>query len=171
MAEIKSLSRDTDERVRVMPFEEYDGEFPRYKNSQGKWVSDSEGWREFGFVAPYPTGSILTQIRRKKSEIQFAEGSASLETKDPKGLARFMVYSIFAEVIGLEEDGKPIDWQNRDNRWKEWMVTQLNKNSWLLGNCVDAYEEIAGKFKKAEKKEDEDFFDSPKGISKGSTKE
>jgi hypothetical protein len=158
MAEFTTLVRDVSDRVLVDPFKGYIGEFPEYLASDGTWRRDSEEWRDFKFIAPYPNASIMNRIARLEQAVEFSGGSATLDAKDPKQLANFMVYSIFADVQGITENGKPIDWKDRS--WKEQLVQQLLLNKFVLDNCVAGYKECAGKIEKSKKDEDTDFLGS-----------
>lgn len=168
MPEIKSLTKSVSNYVTVYPYKEIDrDEWPTYQNEKGDWVSYDEGWREIGFKCPYPTVSRLTQIRDLTSDMQVEKKSLKIVGGDPKGAAKFLVYNLIQDIMGLTDQGERVLY---DKDSKEWLYNEFCKSSFLLNNFRSAYELIAGKVNAEEKKEEENFTDEPENISQGYSK-
>jgi len=168
MPEIKSLTKSVSNYVTVYPYRDIDiDEWPQYKNEKSEWVNYDEGWREIGYKCPYPTVSRLSQIRDLMSDTKVDKKGIKISSEDPKRAAKFLVYNLIQDVLGLTDQGERVLY---DKDTKEWLYNEFCKSSFLLNNFRASYELVAGKLNEEEKKDEENFTDEPENISQGYTK-
>jgi len=156
MAEILELTKDISETVEVFPFEDYDRKFPLYKNSQGKDVRESEAWKDFGIKILFPTQTVITHIKSLRNETVLKGGRIVSSNNDPKELAEYFVYHLIKDVLGITENGKPINWA--DKKWKKWLFKQFMSSAILLTATANAVANVAGYYELKDFQEDEDFL-------------
>lgn len=168
MPEIKSLTKSVSNYVTVYPYRDVDiDDWPVYQDEKGDWVGYDEGWREIGFKCPYPTVARLTQIRDLTQDLTVEDRSFKILGGDPKRAAKFLVYNLIQDVVGLTDQGERVLY---DKDTKEWLYNEFCKSSFLLSNFRSSYELISGKLNKEEKKEEENFTEEPENISQGYSK-
>jgi len=168
MPELTSLTKHVSNYVTVYPYKEIkDEDWPAYQDEKGKWVGYDEGWREVGFKCPYPTVARLTLIRDLTQDLTVEDKSFKILGGDPKKAARFLVYNLMQDIVGLTDQGERVLF---DKKIKEWIFNEFCKSSFLLSNFRSSYELIAGKVTKEEKMEEENFTELSQTTSGGSMK-
>ena len=168
MPELNSLTKHVSYYVTVYPYKEIkDEDWPAYQDEKGKWVGYDEGWREVGFRCPYPTVARLTQIRDLTQDLTVEDKSFKILGGDPKKAARFLVYNLMQDIVGLTDQGERVLF---DKKIKVWIFNEFCKSSFLLSNFRSSYELIAGKVTKEEKIEEENFSEPLDRTSGGSMK-
>ncbi len=169
MPELSSLTKHVSNYVTIYPYNEIEDEdWPTYQNESGEWVTYDEGWKEIGFKCPYPTVARLSQIRDLTQDLTVEDKSFKILGGDPKKAAKFLVYNLVQDVMGLTDQGERVLY---DKRTKEWLYTEFCKSSFLLSNFRTSYELIAGKVNKEEKRDEENFTPRVEDTSSGSTKD
>jgi len=168
MPEIKSLTKNVSNYVTIYPYREIEDEdWPAYQDEKGEWVGYDDGWREVGFKCPYPTVARLTQIRDLTQDLTVEDRSFKILGGDPKRAAKFLVYNLIQDMVGLTDQGERVLY---DKDAKEWLYNEFCKSSFLLSNFRSSYELVAGKVTKEEKKEEENFSEGSENISGGFTR-
>jgi hypothetical protein len=169
MAEMKGLTKAVSNYITLYPYKEVDiDQWPVYQNEEGEWVKYDEGWRDIGFKCPYPTVARLTQVRDLMSDMTVEDRSFKIHGGDPKRAAKFFVYNLIQDVIGLTNEGERVLY---DKDTKEWLYNQFCNSSFLLSNFRSSYEIIAGKTVEKAKEEEGDFLPKSENTSDSSTKE
>ncbi len=157
MAEIREVEKSVPESYIIYPYKKIDKRFwATYINKEGKEVPYSDFWRVVGFQVPFPDIHKLHIIRNLKSGLSIADQAARIDAKDPERLANFFCYQLIQGVIGLEDNGAPIDY--RIQKWKDWLYAQFSKSSFLTNNFRIEYEELGGSFVKEEQEQDANFL-------------
>ena len=168
MPELNSLTKHVSNYVTIYPYKEIEDEdWPAYQDEGGNWVGYDEGWREVGFKCPYPTVARLTQIRDLTQDLTVEDKSFKILGGDPKKAARFLVYNLIQDIVGLTDKGERVLFEKKV---KEWLFNEFCKSSFLLSNFRSSYELIAGKVTKQERAEEENFTEASGPTSRGSMK-
>jgi len=95
-------------------------------------------------------------------QITVADKSFKILGGDPKRAAKFLVYNLIQDIIGLTDRGERVLY---DKKTKEWLYIEFCKSSFLLSNFRSSYELIAGKVSREEKKEEENFSEPSESTS------
>jgi hypothetical protein len=168
MPELNNLTKHVSNYVTIYPYKEIEDEnWPAYQDENGNWFGYDDGWREVGFKCPYQTFARLTHIRDLTQDLTVEDKSFKILDGDPKKAARFLVYNLIQDLVGLTDQGERILF---DKKVKEWLFNEFCKSSFLLSNFRSSYELIAGKVTREEKKEEENFTEQSEPTSSASTK-
>lgn len=163
MPELTTLTKNVSNYVTIYPYREIgDEDWPTYQDEKGEWVGYDDGWREVGFKCPYPTVARLSQIRDLTQDLTVEDKSFKILGGDPKRAAKFLVYNLIQDMIGLTDRGERVLY---DKKTKEWLYNEFCKSSFLLSNFRSSYELIAGKVSREEKKEEENFSEPSETTS------
>lgn len=163
MADISALRKDRANTIVLYPYKEVKEEdWPVYTDTKGNQTRYDEGWREIGFILPYPTNKRLSELSGKFSEVALEDGVTKLHGGDPDGLAKTLVYSTIKGLKGVTENGEPINWEEK--RHKDWLFGEFQVSAWLLNTLYLAYTRYAGQVK-AKEGEDEENFTEPSGST------
>lgn len=155
MAEIKKIGKQHSNYVTIYPYRDIDfDDWPEYQDPQGNWIPYDEGWREVGFKCPYPTVARLAQIRDLTQDLTVEDRSFKILSGDPKRAAKFLTYNLIQDIVGLTDNGEPVQY---DKETKEWLYNQFCVSSFLLSNFRTSYELIAGKVNTKLKSDEDDF--------------
>lgn len=157
MPEISTIFKDTPKSITIYPWRDLDDEdFPVYDDGHGNMVQEDFGWRDIGFLVPYPTVSRLNHVQNLARDLNIGDGAAHIVSKEPLPLVKFLIYQLIEDVYGLEDNGRPINWNDKTNQYKDMLFEQFKRSSFLLGNFRTAYERAAGHYRSIEEEQDAD---------------
>lgn len=159
MPEMSALRKDRTNDIILYPYKDIpEDKWPVYPNTKGEKVPYDEGWREIGFVLPYPYVKHLNDLGSKFSEMVATNGETIIRNGDPEGMANTFVYQKIKDIRGLTDNGQPVSWATKTV--KDWVFGEFKASAWLLNTLYVAYVRFAGELKTKEGEDEENFSES-----------
>ena len=168
MPEMSALRKDRTNDIILYPYKDIpEDKWPVYPNTKGEKVPYDEGWREIGFVLPYPYVKHLNDLGSKFSEMVASNGETIIRNGDPESMANTFVYQKIKDVRGLTDNGQPVSWASKSVR--DWVFGEFKASAWLLNTLFLAYVRFAGELKSKESENEENFTELSAATSSTST--
>ena len=167
---LKDLAPQLPEEVTLYPYEDIpEDEWPVYGGSSGEKIALHEGWRDVGYVYPYPDVKRTRKLRALISgvEIERKKSAMRLTNEDPEALARYLARTLIKGVVRRKgKDKKPVP-EEFDRTLRDWLFEQLMKSEFLLTGAYTLYLNHADRTQAGEEEEKENFH-KPSETSSGS---
>ena len=168
---IESLSKNVSDNVNIFPYRDIEKkDWPLYFDADDKWVPYDEGWRNVGYVLPYPNVQRLKKLADLTRALSVSKKKMSIESGDPTSLSNYFCYQAIKGLLDYDPYTEKVKKVDFDLSTKEWLYSQFLLSTFLLETLRSEYEKIGGKYAQEEGDEEENFTPSSEDTSSESPK-